>query len=132
MDAGAVTRHRSGFTLVEVTIALVILSVVLLGLAATTSGFVRTVAASDRHTAAITLAEDRIALIQIDPNYARLDAVYAGLESGFPTLPGYTRHTAVVRVGAQGQPTDFKRITVTVSGPGLPEPVQRTVTVAAP
>jgi hypothetical protein len=37
-----------------------------------------------------------------------------------------------VHFGGVGQPNDYKKITVTVSGPGLLAPVARTVTVAAP
>lgn len=132
MGSSVLTRPRAGFTLVEVMMALVILAVVLLGLAATTSGFVRTVATSDLQTAAITLAEDRIATIQMDPDCARIDSVYAGTESNFATLRGFTRRTDVVRVGGPGQPVNHTRITVTVAGPGLSPPVQRTVTMAAP
>ena len=49
-----------------------------------------------------------------------------------PALPGFSRHTDIVHFGGVGQPNDYKKITVTVSGPGLLAPVSRTVTVAAP
>ncbi len=121
-----------GFTLIEVMAALVILSVVLLGTAQLTTGMVHTAATSGRQDAAIELAQSRIARIQADPNYATLEKMYVATEIGFPALPGFSRHTDVLRYGGVGQPNDYKKITVTVSGPGLLAPVSRTVTVAAP
>ncbi|TMM28152.1 MAG: prepilin-type N-terminal cleavage/methylation domain-containing protein [Actinobacteria bacterium] len=121
-----------GFTLIEVMAALVILSVVLLGTAQLTTGMVHTAATSGRQDAAIELAQGRLARILADPNYATLEKVYVATEIGFPALPGFSRHTDVVHFGGVGQPNDYKKITVTVSGPGLLAPVARTVTVAAP
>ncbi len=125
-------RKRDGFTLVEVMMALVILAVVVLGLAMTTAQVVHVVTLSDRNTAAIQLVDGRIEEIQMDPDYGGLDSLYAGTESSFPDLPGYTRETQIVRVGGLGQSQDYKKITVIVTGPGLDDPVARTVTVAAP
>jgi prepilin-type N-terminal cleavage/methylation domain-containing protein len=121
-----------GFTLVEVMVALVILAVAILGMATLTSGLVRTTAVGDLTAAAIQLAEDRIEEVRIEPVYARIDSLYAGVETGFPTLPGFTRTTEIVRYGGPGQRYDYKKITVKVQGPGLPAPVVRSVTVAAP
>jgi prepilin-type N-terminal cleavage/methylation domain-containing protein len=127
-----VLRARRGFTLVEVMVALVILSVVLVGMASMTGSLLRNTTTSDRVAAAIQLAEHRIEQVQLEPSYARLDSLYAGVESNFPEFPGFTRTTTVVRYGGSGQPYDYRKVTVTVSGPGLPAPVSRTVTVAAP
>ncbi|GBD32317.1 MAG: hypothetical protein KatS3mg081_1944 [Gemmatimonadales bacterium] len=123
---------RGGFTLIEVMIALVILSVAILGMGTLTAGLVKTTAVGDVTAAAIQLAEDRIEEVRIEPVYAKIDSLYAGTETGFPTLPGFTRTTEVVHYGGPGQSFDYKKITVTVEGPGLLAPVVRTVTVAAP
>lgn len=123
---------RDGFTMAEVMIALVVLSLVLLGLAGSTGQFLHTVTVSDRRATAIELADDRIELIQSDPSYGGLDTLYQATETDFPTVPGITRTTEIVHVGGQGQPVDYKKITVTVAGLGLLAPVARTVTVAAP
>jgi hypothetical protein len=98
-----------------------------------TSGkLMHTVAVNDRQEAAIRLAYDRIEMIRLDPRYTKLESLYVATETGFPTLPGFTRVTAMVLVGGPSQPTDHKKVTVTVSGPGLTSPVKRTTTVAAP
>lgn len=125
-------RRRTGFTLIEVMIALVILTVVLLAIGGATARYVHSVATSDWEEAARQLAHDRIEEIRLYPDYGGLDTLFQAVESGFPSLPGYTRTTQVVQVGGPGRPMDFKRITVTVDGPGLVDPVARTITVGAP
>lgn len=124
--------RRRGFTLIEVIAALVLLMIVVTALATVTGRFVRTVSQTELHVAAVQLAQDRIQMIQMDPNYSGLDTAYVGVESNFPTLTGFTRETQITQVGGSGQPNDYKRVTVIISGPGLPQPVERTTTVAAP
>lgn len=123
---------RKGFTLIEVVMALSLLAVVILGMAASTTQFVRVVADSDRQAAAIQLADDRLQMVLMDPDYHGLDTLYAGTETGFPTLAGFSRVTSIVREGGAADSVDHKRILVTVTGPGLVSPVARTATVAAP
>lgn len=125
-------KNRSGFTLIEVILALTILLVVMMMLANTTGKTVHTAATSSNQEAAIQLAMDRVDQVRADPNYAGLDSAYAKTETSFPTLSGFTRVTSIVRTGGPGTPNDYKKVTVTVSGPGLLAPVVRTVTVAAP
>ncbi len=123
-------RDERGFTLIELIIAAGVLMLVVLGMATTTVRFVRLVAESDWRATAIELADDRIQLIAMDPDYDELETKYSGTETGFPTLTGVTRETYIVHFGGSGQ--DYKRITVTVSVPGLDLPVMRSVTVGAP
>lgn len=125
-------RSKQGFTLVEVMIALVILMVVVVGFMSTSSRLMHTVAVNDRQESAIRLAYDRIEMVRLDPRYTKLESLYVATETSFPTLPGFSRVTAMALVGGPGQPTDYKKVTVTVSGPGLLAPVKRTTTVAAP
>lgn len=123
---------KRGFTLIEVMISLVLLTVVLLGLASSMGTFVRSVGSADRAAAAATAADDRIAAIQLHPNFGTVDSAFTGTESNLAGLPGYTRTTTFVRVGGSNQANDYKRATVTVTGPGLTTPVARTVALAAP
>lgn len=125
-------RDRRGFTLVEIMMALVVMMVVVVGMATTTGNFLRVVGQADRKAAAIELADDRMTLILMDPNYDDLEANYVTTEGNFPTLQDYTRQTRIVQVGGAGQGVDFKRITVIVDGPGLREPVKRSASVSAP
>ncbi len=125
-------RRSRGFTLIEIMISLVILTVVVLGLATATAQVVHVVTLSDRNAAAIQLADSRIEEVQMSPDYNAIDSLFAGTESGFAGLAGYSRETKILRVGGLGQAQDFKKITVTVTGPGVSDPVSRTITVAAP
>ena len=125
-------RRERGFTLIEVMIALAIISAVLLAMATATASFVHIVSVEDRKTSALQLVDSRIEAIQMDPNYAGIDTTYAGTEGSLPTMPGYTRRTTVLHVGGSGQTLNYKKVTVTVSGPGLAQPMSRTITVGVP
>lgn len=124
--------NRRGFTLIEVMVALVILAIVLLGTAQLTTRQVHTVATSAQLQSAVELAESRVAKIEADPNYAKLESLYVATENTFATYPGFSRQTAITHTGGTGLANDYKKATVTVTGPGIITPVTRTVTVAAP
>jgi len=123
---------RRGFTLIEVIIAMVILVVGILAMSAAVGQFVRQTSQSEVQTVATQLAQERLQMIQMDPAYGNLETTYAGSESSLPGAAGFARKTEITLVGGAGQTTDFKRITVTVTGPGLRTPVVRTTTMAAP
>jgi len=125
-------RKENGFTLVEVIIAMVIMSTVLLAMVGATASLIHVVSVADRNQSALQLVDSRIERIQMDPNYMGLDSAYAGTETGFPTLDGYVRTTTIVQFGGSGQAVDYKKVTVSVTGPGLTDPVARTITMAAP
>ena len=122
--------NARGFTLIEVVVALTILLVVMVGLVTMTGKTANIATISERQEAAIQLVNDRIDQIRVDPNYTTLDSLYATTESSFPTLPGISRVTQIIRTTSGSN--DYKRITVTVSGTGLSAPIARSVTVAAP
>ncbi len=132
MAARFLIRREQGFTLIEVIISMVVLVVVVLAMANTTVRFLQVVSESDWRAVAIEIAEGRVQLIAMDPDYAGLESRYAGTESGFPTLAGLTRSTVIVRVGGPLATMDYKKITVTVQGPGLAALVRRSLTVGAP
>ena len=122
--------NQRGFTLIEIMVSLGLLTTVVLGLSAVSLGYVASVTVTDRRETALLLADSRIDQIQMDPGYAGLEALYVGTESNFPLLAGVTRTTVITHVTSNSN--DFKRITVTVSGPGLTSALARTITVAAP
>jgi prepilin-type N-terminal cleavage/methylation domain-containing protein len=129
VEAGVLMRGREGFTLIEMLIALVMMSFILVGLAGVTGRLSRSVDTNERKTLAVELAEDKIAEILIDADYDSLDVRYEGTD--YPL--GFTRTVNdIVRTGGKGKTNDYKKITITVSGPGLSTPIIRSTTVAAP
>jgi prepilin-type N-terminal cleavage/methylation domain-containing protein len=123
-------RPDAGFTLMEVLIAMVILSIMILGFQATFSGrLLSTVHAEDRRTVALQLAAERVRAVQLDPVYTALETRYETVEATLPGFPGYGRSTRVERTTTGG---DMTKVTVTVTHPRLPKPVTRTLVVAAP
>jgi len=122
--------EQRGFTLIEVVVSLAILLIVIVGFVSMTGKSTNVAATTDRSEMGIQLASDRIAQIKSDPNYTTIDSIYGGTESSFPTLPGFVRVTKIVRTTTGGN--DYKRITVTVTGPGISTSVARSTTMAAP
>ncbi|MBX3173458.1 MAG: type II secretion system protein [Gemmatimonadaceae bacterium] len=121
---------RRGFTLVEVVVALSILTVVMLALITLTLRTMHTSIIFDREQAALQLVTDRTDQILFDPRYDVLDSIYVGTENNFPTLDGLSRVTTFRHV--VDSINDYKKFTVTVSGSGMANPIARTITVAAP
>jgi len=123
-------RKGEGFTLIEVIMAVTILSSVTLMMAAPASRFLSVTARSQRRIAASTVADAQIALVRMYPNYDSLRIKFDSTRSNIP-FTGYTRVTSVVRTAA-GALGDITRVVVTVNGPGLSSPIKRTATIAAP
>jgi hypothetical protein len=125
-------RRRLGMTLVEVMIALVMLTSVLLGMGAFMAKYGRAVGQGSAKASARELVAERLEYVKGATRYSTIEATYGGLESSIPGYPGFTRRTLVLRVG--GKPTDkfdHKVITVVVNGPGLDKPVKKTSVVSA-
>jgi type II secretion system protein I len=134
MEAGVLMRHRArrnGFTLVEVMLAISILGLATMGLMSATGRMIRTVSDDRVRTIASAAADARIALIRQWPTYATIDSAFEATEAATPET-GWTRTTVVERVGGPADDEDYKRITVTVTGPGLPQPARRSISLAAP
>ncbi|MFL5448890.1 MAG: type II secretion system protein J [Gemmatimonadales bacterium] len=120
----------AGFTLVEVLIALAMLSVVLLAAAASTTKYLGVITRNRMRIQAAAVADAQIAKVRVSPAYDSLTVRFDSTRSGVP-FAGYTRSTRVIRTGA-GSTTDVTKIRVTVSGPELSSPVVRYATIAAP
>lgn len=129
------SRSERGFTLIEVCIAIVILTVAILGLAASTGRLLGPTTDAEFDFLALQAVEDRLSEMRLDPRYADLDSLYEGTEASLPGLPGLTRTTTVTQTRTQlssGRWLDYKTIVVTVSGGQLARPVSRTLVMGAP
>lgn len=125
---------RRGFTLVEIIVALLLLSVAVLGMGASSATLVRRAMDAELESLAQQAVEDRLARVALEPTYANIDD-YIGTESIVPGLDGASRVTAVEHIrtsGSGGRMIDYREITVTVSGGPIRIPYSRSVTVGAP
>ena len=140
LGTGVLMQHKTaGFSLIEIVIALVILSLVLLMLPVAGLNFTRTVFDSRRRNEANALADAWIARCRQDPNYDALDSIGTGKCRGTVNNLGtmnFTRTTTVAQdaavSGVANNLNDYKRVTVVVTGGGLTAPVSRTITLARP
>lgn len=130
-------RNNKGFTLIEVAIAVTILSVALLIVPYAGIRFTRAVANNRIRNEANALADAWIARCRSEPNYVALDSTGTGKCRGTVTNLGsysFTRTTTVTGdaslSGVADTLNDYKRITVVVTGTGLSPSVSRTITVA--
>jgi prepilin-type N-terminal cleavage/methylation domain-containing protein len=124
--------QRRGFTLIELMLALVILSIVLVSLAKHTGIFLHTVATSTARTTAAEVARERIGLVDTDPSYTTLAATWAGSQIGFPGFPRMQRVTSVSRVTGVAPTRDYTIVTVRVTEPTMGSPIDVTTVVARP
>ncbi len=127
-------RARDGFTMIELLVALVVLGVAVVGLSTATGGYTRLVTTIDRKTVAVQVAKDRLDEIRTDPDYSGLVNRYAETGTELDDPPGFSRTTVLRRQveDTQTGTIDYTRITVTVNGPGLTEPVARTISIGRP
>jgi prepilin-type N-terminal cleavage/methylation domain-containing protein len=132
-------RHANpegGFTLIEVMLALSLLAIIMLGMGATTSSFVRTVNQNKMRNEAVGIVDGQISRIRTEPMYDSIAARYAGTATVSSPPYTFTRTTTITNdatlSGVADSLNDYKRVTVTVTATGLSPAVSRTVTVAAP
>ncbi len=127
-------RTRPGFTLVEVIVALGILTLALLGLALFVSRMAHSASDSRLLGTANELVINRIESIKAITNYASIDSC-AITESSIPgssTYKGFNRQTLVKHVGGGiADSVDYRIITVTVTNPVMSAPVKKTTAIAA-
>jgi prepilin-type N-terminal cleavage/methylation domain-containing protein len=126
-------RDKRGFTLIEILIAMVILTIVSVGLGKFVATFLHTVGTSTAKTVATAVAQEQLELIRADPSYTTLVATYNGQTTvGFPGYASMTRTTRVVRTTGATPRRDYTKVTVAVSEPTMGTPVNVTIVVAAP
>lgn len=123
---------RRGFTLIEVMLAIVLLTIVLLSVTRYTGQYLHTVSTSTARTVAAEVARERIGLVDMDPSYTTLAATWAGTQIGFPGYPRMTRVTTVSRITGATPPRDYTLITVRVTEPTIGPAIDVTTVVARP
>jgi prepilin-type N-terminal cleavage/methylation domain-containing protein len=124
--------ERRGFTLIEVMLAVVILATMVVSVARYTGQFLHTVSSSTVRTVAAEVARERVSLVDMDPSYTTLAAVWAGTQTGFPGYPQMNRVTTVSRVTGTAPPRDYTIVTVRVTEPTMGPAIDVTTVVAQP
>lgn len=123
------TPRRSGMTLIEVLIAVTILSTALLGMGTFVTKFARSTSDGTTASVAADLVVDRLEQVKAYTSYAGLEGRYSGTESSIAGYPQYVRVTTVARTNTAG--ADYKTITVKVTHPSLRQSVQKSTVIAA-
>lgn len=127
---GGALRARRGMTLVEVLIALTILSGALLALATFSGRFTRANTDARLRTTAEQLATERLEAVRWSGTYVAVDS-FVRTENPVVGYAGYRRQTWVARTGgALGDTLDYKTVTVSVTAPALRAPVRKTTVIA--
>jgi Tfp pilus assembly protein PilV len=127
-------RQRGGMTLVEVILAIVILSGTMLGLGNFARKFQSANSASTSKSLASDLAMRRIADIVNYRPYSSIVSNFNGSSESYVTgvYKGLTRATTATRCAScPTATTDYITVTVSVTGNDLPTAVTKTVVIAA-
>jgi prepilin-type N-terminal cleavage/methylation domain-containing protein len=127
---------REGFSLIEVMVALAILTIVVTGLAGTTVTFRHQMTLGAVQAQATAVATSQISMIRATPDYTTL-STFAGVQSNYPQ-PGWSVTTVVNRdtstvVTCAIPPcpnNDLTKIAVTVTAPGMAVPVVESYSIA--
>ena|SRR5687767_13065181 len=124
---------RSGSSIVEVIVGLLLLMVAVIGMQSAATRMFRRTNTAQVQLSAVLLAEDRVDLIKLEPIYANLPS-YAGTENTIPGYPNFRRTTVIVqkRDSTSKGIRDFRMVTVRVAAPGLTQPVVRVHSIGAP
>ncbi|MGI9627763.1 MAG: prepilin-type N-terminal cleavage/methylation domain-containing protein [Longimicrobiales bacterium] len=121
---------RDGYALIELMIAVVVLTVAVLGVAGSTGSIAVEAGRAETEAHATAAVDERISKISLDPRLPLLDSIYQTTETELPGLRGYSRSTVFdsVTVPLSGNNAAiYRRVTVSVAGPQLPVAISRTV-----
>jgi type IV pilus assembly protein PilV len=106
-----ILREEKGFTLIEILIATVIITVASLGVSSLTVGIMRGNSFSERLTTATTLAQDRLEEVK-RLGYSKVGTA-VGTEN-YGSIANFDGYKRVTEVDNDKPVTSMKRITVTV------------------
>lgn len=130
----AAAAVRRGMTLVEVMIAIVIMSGAMIGLARFTGKFEHTTATAGDMALASDLATARIEAVKAYRNYSTLVATYNNITQtyvGDPVYNGFSVLTKATRcTGCPTASNDYITVTVNVTGRSLSSTITKTTIIA--
>ena len=129
---GVIVRvARSGMSLVEVIVAMMLLVGVVLVLGGFSAQFARATAQAHLIVLANELAATRLDAVRQQPTYAALDSLVR-TDTVKADFSAYAVRTQMVRINTGISDTvDYKLVTVTVTHPAMKKVVSKTTAVAA-
>jgi prepilin-type N-terminal cleavage/methylation domain-containing protein len=127
----SIEQHRSGMTMIEVVVAITLLSGALMVMGAFIARYANISGMIARRSEANELVADRLEEVKGAIRYSVIDSLYAKNEATIANHPGYSRKTLVVRTGGAAPSFyDYKTVTVIVSGGGLATPSKKTTVIS--
>lgn len=127
MNRRTLNRIRRGLTLLEVVVALSILTVSLLGMSEYGRRYSRSNANASVMNQAIDLATGRIERVKAERNYTSMDTLGV-TETVISGYPKFKRVTTIVQTATSA--VDYKTVTVTVTHSALTISVKKTTAIA--
>ena len=126
-----VGSNRSGMTLIEVIVAMVLLTGAMLSMGAFIARYANVSGTVQRRIEANELVADRLEEVKGALKYSVIESVFAKTEPSITGHPGLTRQTLVTHTGGAAPSLyDYKTVTVIVSGPGLKTPSKKTTVIS--
>jgi prepilin-type N-terminal cleavage/methylation domain-containing protein len=129
----ALRKHnrRTGMTLIEVIVAMMLLTGALLSMGAFIARYSKVTGVMSIRSEANELVADRLELVKGAPKYSTIEANYIATEQSIPNHAGFQRQTLVAHIG--GLPTslyDYKTVTVIVTTPALKTPAKKSTVIS--
>jgi prepilin-type N-terminal cleavage/methylation domain-containing protein len=124
-------RERTGMTLVEVIVAMVLLAGALLSMGAFIARYATVTGAMAIRSEANELVADRLEAVKGALKYSTIEANFAATEQSISSHPGFKRVTIVTHTG--GLPPslyDYKTVTVIVTSPVLNTPAKKSTIIS--
>lgn len=106
------TSGEKGFTLIEVMVAIIILSVGLLGMASLTTGIIRGNKLSNDQSIATTLAQDKMEDVK-DLGYKGMPSTDTTTTQGYNSITGFGAYKRVTQTVVDSPAAGMKTITIT-------------------
>jgi prepilin-type N-terminal cleavage/methylation domain-containing protein len=124
-------KPRRGMTLVEVIVAMVLLSGSLLAMGAFVARYANVTGSTTIRAEANELVADRLEEVKGALQYSTIEAVFAKTEPSIPNHPGFRRVTLVTHTGGTGPSLyDYKSVTVIVTAPALKNPAKKSTIIS--
>ena len=128
-------RPRRGMTLIEVVVAMMILTGVLLVLGAFSAKFAQAAGQARLVITANEIAVSRMDEVRTQPTYSSIDLLKTAATGDIVMADStrFVRVTSVTRIGgtAPTDSVDYKLLTVTVTHPSMKKTVTKTTAMAA-